>query len=102
VLDIVVIRYGEAAISHFADFGERLLKEVRRMQSEMESEYLQSIKTKFNEVERQFQDALARLKPGEVLISYEVLTRGHRLDFGAVSSTCATAQGDCSSVARTE
>lgn len=100
--DIVVIRYGEAAISHFADFGEQLLKEVGRKQSEMESEYLQGIKTRFSEVERRFQDALARLKPGEVLVSYEYLTRGHRLDFGAVSSTCATAPGDCSSVARME
>ncbi|KAL3468828.1 hypothetical protein BJX99DRAFT_100978 [Aspergillus californicus] len=99
--DVVVIRFGEAAISHFTDFGEQLLKEVDQSQCAVQGEYSESIKSHFVETSRRFQDVLASLKPGEVLASHEILTRGHRIEFSAAILDPDYANGDCSSEART-
>ncbi|KAL4935498.1 hypothetical protein BDV06DRAFT_206858 [Aspergillus oleicola] len=79
--DICIIRSGDAALNHFSEIGERLLKEVSRKDGSAEQGGLEEIKARFKEVENRFQKALQCLGPGETLVSYETLTRGYHLDF---------------------
>jgi len=54
---------------------------------------------RLNEAEEQFQGTLNRLKPREILVSYECLTPRHQLDFDGIGPVGNPADGSCSSEA---
>ena len=83
--DIVIIRVGQDAMEHFAKFGEKLLKEISRRRRLEEDKSLEEISRTYEDVEGRFQAALHHLEHGEDIISFEILTRGYRLDFMGMS-----------------
>lgn len=83
--DIVIIRIGQDAMEHFARFGEQLLKEITRRRGLREDKSLEEISRTYEDVEGRFQAVLHHLQYGENIISFEIITRGYRLDFMGMS-----------------
>lgn len=79
--DIVISRVGKDAMAHFARFGENLLNKIARRRSLDEDRSLEEISRTFEDVEGRFRAALDSLEHGEDIISFEIVTRGYRLDF---------------------
>lgn len=83
--DIILIRIGDDALGHFSSCGENLLQEVIRRRCQGEYKIVEDISKAYEDVEGRFRTALRHLDHGELLISFEILTRGYRLDFMGMS-----------------
>jgi hypothetical protein len=83
--DIVLIRIGDDALGHFASFGENLLQEIIRRRLHGKDKIVEDISKAYDDVEGRFRAALRNLDHDEHLISFEILTRGYRLDFMGMS-----------------
>lgn len=72
-------------MTHFSRFGESLLEEIARRRTLDEDKSLKIISRTFEDVEGRFRAALDGLQHGENLMSFEIVTRGYRLDFMGMS-----------------
>ncbi|PGG95397.1 hypothetical protein AJ80_09967 [Polytolypa hystricis UAMH7299] len=83
--DVVVIRVGRDAINHCTELGEFLLNEINRKRGLVEDKFLKDIQKRFELVVEEFQTVSNSLNHGENLVSYEILTRGYRLQFAQMT-----------------
>lgn len=79
--DIAIIRAGQDAMEHFARLGEHLLEEITHRRGMTQDKSLKEISRTFEDLDRRFRVTLDDLQRDENIVSFEIVSRGWRLDF---------------------